>query len=110
MMLVAEASNGKLSAWDVISKLLMGAIRHQVAIEGWGEERSVWDLHQHFTKPGTSGRRVVLLVKVQGLSDVEVGMSQTVSESGAVDHLNLEAVINSVKRLLRCPSLWQLFC
>ena len=65
------------------------AIRLKVVKEGWGNDRS-WHPCLHLV-----GRRMVLLLKAQGLPAAEVcrqSFNQIVLESGVVDHLYEEAV------------------
>ena len=73
------------------------AVRHRVVEEGWGEYGFLWDPRPHLT-----GRRVVLLVKARGLPVAEVlhkPPHHFLSESGAVDLLDEDAVRNGVERL-----------
>ena len=63
--------------------------------EGWEDDRPRWVTHTHL-----AGRRMVLLVKTQCLPDTEVrhkSSGQVVTDSGAVDHLDEEAVRDGVE-------------
>ena len=63
--------------------------------DGWGDDGSP-------SRPYLAGRRVVLLVEAQGLPTAKVRnkpCDQVGIESGALGHLNEEAVRDNIERL-----------
>ena len=84
------------------------AVRHKVVKEGWGDDGYFW-----YPYPYLVGRRVRLLVKARGPPAAEVyhkPSNQIVLESGAVDHLNEEAVRDRIKCLRDFQRCGLFFC
>ena len=75
----------------------IGQSETKLVEEGWGDDRTLWDPRLHL-----AGMRVVLLVRARRLPATEVRREpskQVVTESGAVDQLDKEAVGDGVERL-----------
>ena len=94
-MLGAEARSGKSSAYDFMSKSGIGQSETNWLKRDGGNDGSLWEPRPHLAR-----RRMVLLIEARGLSATKVCHKpphQIVSMSGAVDHLNKEAMTDCVE-------------